>query len=350
MASEDNLIRRIARGLPSISGFRPSAARNGIPLGIGDDAAVLTRGTKLDWVFTCDVFLEGIHFIAETYPAESVGYKALVRATSDLVAMGATPKQFLLTLAIPSNRQGQWLDSFLLGMRKAAKNLQMQLIGGDTTRCSSVFISITAIGEIGCGLSVKRSGARPGDLLYVSGTLGRAQLGLELMQTNPRTAQPELLRPHLFPQIRLALGSWLARNRVASAMMDLSDGLSTDLARLCESSRVGARVFAERIPRVQIPANRIGKLSLSGLDPLQMALNGGEDYELLFVAPKRKQPLLQRAPGFKELTVIGEITSEKKIVLLDAAGRAHPLRRGGWDPFRKTRSRPTPKIRTKPSR
>lgn len=338
MASENDLIRRIARQVPSAKGFRPGAGRNGIRLGIGDDAAVSCAG-KADWVFTCDAFLDGIHFIAETYPADSVGYKALVRATSDLVAMGATPKHFLLTLAIPLNRQGQWLESFLLGMRRAAKTLKMQLIGGDTTCCPSVFISITAIGEVDRGLAVTRSGARPGDLLYVSGTLGRAQLGLELMQNEPSVAPPDLLLPHLYPRIRSKLGSWLARNRVASAMMDLSDGLSTDLARLCESSGVGAQVFADRIPCVQIPAAGFKKLTRSRLNPLQMALDGGEDYELLFTVPKHKRSLLGKAPWFNDLTAIGQITSERKIELVGITGKPRILRKGGWDPFRKAKTK-----------
>ena len=338
MASEDNLIRRIARGVPSTKGFRSGRMRNGIRLGIGDDAAVISCDGKMDRVFTCDAFLEGIHFIAETYPAESVGYKALVRATSDLVAMGATPKQFLLTLAIPANRQGRWLKSFLLGMRRAAKILKMELIGGDTTCCPSVFISITAIGEVDQGLAVMRAGARPGDMLYVSGTLGRAQLGLELMQNNPSAVPKDLLQPHLYPRIRLQLGSWLAHNRIASAMMDLSDGLSTDLARLCESSGVGARIFADHLPCVQLLRSGIRKLNHRELDPLQMALNGGEDYELLFAVPKRKQSLLKKAPGFKELTEIGQVTSDKKIMLFDGKGKARPLRKGGWNPFRRAKT------------
>jgi thiamine-monophosphate kinase len=339
MASEDNLIRRIAREVPSTRGFRADAQRTRVRLGVGDDAAIISCSGKVDWVFTCDAFLEGIHFIAETYPAESIGYKALVRATSDLIAMGATPKQFLLTLAIPANRQRKWLKSFLLGMRRAAKILKMQLIGGDTTCSPSVFISITAIGEIDRGLAVTRAGARPGDILYVSGTLGRAQLGLELMQNNPSAAPAELLQPHLYPRIRRQLGSWLARNRIASAMMDLSDGLSTDLARLCESSGVGARVFAGRLPCVQLPAAGFGELSRLKLDPLEMALNGGEDYQLLFAVPRRKHGLLRKAPGFKELTQIGQVTSDKKIVLIDTTGKVCPLRKGGWDPFRKTKAK-----------
>ncbi len=339
MASEDNLIRRIARAVPAVKGSPRGARWNGIRVGIGDDAAVIPGHGKVEQALTCDTFLEGIHFIAETYPAKSVGYKSLMRATSDLVAMGATPRHFLLTLAIPVNRQGRWLESFLLGMRRAAKTLKMRLIGGDTTCSPSVFISITAIGDVDRELAVTRAGARPGDLLYVSGTLGRAQLGLELMQNDPNGAPKDLLQPHLYPRIRPQLGSWLARNRIASAMIDLSDGLSTDLARLCESSGVGARVFANRIPRVQIPAGGLKRLSRLDPDPLRMALDGGEDYELLFALPKHKEALLEKAPGFNELTAIGQITSEKKIILVGVTGKAGLLRKGGWDPFRKAKTK-----------
>jgi thiamine-monophosphate kinase len=337
MASEDNLIRRIARAVPAVKGSPRRARWDGIRVGIGDDAAVIPGRGKVDQVLTCDTFLEGIHFMAETYPAESVGYKALMRATSDLVAMGATPRHFLLTLAIPANREGRWLESFLLGMRRAANMLKMRLIGGDTTCSPSIFISITAIGDADRELAVTRAGARSGDAIYVSGTLGRAQLGLELMQNDPNGAPKDLLQPHLYPRIRPQLGSWLARNRIASAMMDLSDGLSTDLARLCESSGVGARVFADRMPCVQIPANGLKKLSK--LNPLRMALDGGEDYELLFAVPKHKESRLEKAPGFNELTAIGQIMSERKVVIVNTSGKARLLRKGGWDPFRKAKTK-----------
>jgi thiamine-monophosphate kinase len=139
-----------------------------------------------------------------------------------------------------------------------------------------------------------------------------------------------MLRPHLYPQIRVALGAWLATRGVASAMIDISDGLSTDLARLCAASRVGARIWAERIPRVKV-------LPALKLDPLQMALHGGDDYELLFAVPRRKMPRLRRAPGYAEIVAIGEIERGAKIMLVDDGGRAKILRPGGWDPFeRKT--------------
>jgi thiamine-monophosphate kinase len=197
-----------------------------------------------------------------------------------------------------------------------------------------VSISITVAGKIEKGRAVARSGARPGDLIYVSDTLGRAQLGLELMQNRlGKTARyRRLLQPHLYPKIRLQLGAWLARQRLATAMMDLSDGLSSDLARLCDSSKVGARLFENRIPRVRIPAD--SKLAKFKLDSLQMALHGGEDYELLFTVSPDTRTELRSAPGFKELVSIGEITREKRILLETADGRTRPLRIRGWDSFR----------------
>jgi thiamine-monophosphate kinase len=305
-------------------------------VGIGDDAAILRPVGRTDWILSCDAFLEGIHFLRKVHPPDSVGFKALVRAASDLAAMGATPRLFLLTLAIPQSLTGAWLDSFLRGMGRAARLLDMRLAGGDTTRCRSVFISVTVMGEAPPGRTVERSGARPGDIIYVSGRLGRAQLGLELILggLGHQSSLRRLLQPHLYPSIRVELGRWLARHRVASAMMDISDGLSTDLHRLCRASRVGAHVWASRIPRVTIPAAISKRLRKRNLDPLSMALHGGEDYELLFTVSPRNVKRLQRAPGFRELTPIGEIRSNRRIVLVGEDGKSRSLESAGWDPFR----------------
>jgi thiamine-monophosphate kinase len=338
MIGEDQLIKRIARAIPSEIGRRRIVARRGgVRLGIGDDAAVLAPGSGSDWVLSCDAFLEGVHFLAKTHPPDSVGFKSLARAASDLAAMGATPRFFLLTLALPADRTGAWLDTFLRGMGRAARQLKMRLIGGDTSRFPFVSINITVFGEIAPGLAVTRAGARPGDILYVTGKLGRAQLGLKLVKNWsfraakwPLTRQNWLLRQHLYPEIRVRLGAWLAQHRVASAMMDISDGLSTDLSRVCVASRVGARLWAERIPRVEIPAG-FRKLRL---DPLQMALDGGDDYELLFAVPRERAKLLRKAPQFSDITAIGEIERGKRILLVGADGRAKPLKPGGWDSFR----------------
>jgi thiamine-monophosphate kinase len=329
-------------------------------LGIGDDAAIIAPHSGTEWVLTCDAFLEGVHFNRETHPPDSVGYKSLVRATSDLAAMGAIPRFFLLTLAVPQQavrtigrRQGTalavpkskkrfgalapevWLNDFLRGMARAARELGITIIGGDTTKSDRIFVSITALGEIVPGRALTRSGARPGDLIYVSGKLGRAQLGLELLLGGHGRDRcfRALTQPHLYPKIRVELGHWLARHRAASSAMDLSDGLSTDLARLCTASQVGAKISEDKIPVVAIPAAVCRKLGNRNLDPLQLALHGGEDYELLLTVPSHQVKKLRSIPSAAELTLIGEITRSRKIILVHHDGRAEPLRPHGWDPF-----------------
>ncbi len=335
--NEDQLIERIAKAIPSVRGAGRGA---GLRLGIGDDAAIIAPGGATEWVLSCDAFLEEVHFLAASYPPDSVGYKSLVRAASDLAAMGARPQLFLLTLALPKRLTGKWLDQFLRGMGRAARQFGMRLAGGDTSRSANVSISITVLGEVPRGLAVRRSGARPGDIICVSGQLGRAQLGLKLMQMSrrgtPKTvrgSRARLLQPHLYPRIRVELGGWLARHRIASSMMDISDGLSTDLARLCAAGGVGARLWAERIPCVKIPEARTDSLRKLKLNPLRMALHGGEDYELLFTVSPRHAKRLRGAPGFAEITPIGEIERGKGIVLVGSNGTAKCLVPGGWDPF-----------------
>ncbi len=339
MDREVQLIERIAKAVPS---SRSAGRGVGMRLGIGDDAAIVTPAGNTDWVLSCDAFLEGIHFLARGYPADSVGYKSLVRAASDLAAMGAKPRLFLMTLALPARLTGEWLDEFLRGMGRAARLLGMRLAGGDTTKSATVSISITVLGEVAHGLAVRRSGAQPGDILYVGGRLGRAQLGLELVKSAGPGAlarllrsQSRLLQPHLYPKIRVELGAWLARRQIASAMMDISDGLSTDLARLCRASGAGARLWAERIPCVKLQADRTPWLRKLRLDPMQMALHGGEDYELLFTVPRERLKRLRSAPGFAEITAIGEIERGRGITLVGADGRSKQLDPGGWDPFRR---------------
>jgi thiamine-monophosphate kinase len=342
MTGEDQLIRKIARAIPSEIGRKSVSRRGGVRLGIGDDAALLASAPGPDWVLSCDAFLEGVHFLAKKHPPDSFGFNSLARAASDLAAMGATPRFFMLTLALPADRTGVWLNDFLRGMGRAARQLKMRLIGGDTSRFPFVSINITVLGEIAPGLAVTRAGARPGDILYVTGKLGRAQLGLEIVKNWSAKAakgalarQNWLIKQHLYPQIRVQLGAWLAQHRVASAMIDISDGLSTDLSRLCIASGVGARLWAERIPQVEIPA-KLGKLRF---DALQMALHGGDDYELLFTVPRSRAKLLRKAPQFSDITAIGEIERGKQILLEGGDGRATSLKPGGWDSFRGKPSR-----------
>jgi len=335
MDAETKLIERIARAVPSEIGLRRrgSGGKGWVRRGIGNDGAVLVPGRR-DWVLSCDAFLEGVHFLAEAHPPDSVGYKSLTRAVSDLAAMGATPRFFLLTLALPLSKTGSWLDGFLKGMARASRALGIRLIGGDTKKSSSVSISITVLGETAPGLAVARSGARPGDLICVTAGLGQAQLGLELVRkglASKRGLRP-LMEQHLYPTIRVKLGAWLARNGVASSMMDISDGLSTDLGRLCAASRVGARIYARDLPLAKAPAALLARLRL---DPLEMALNGGDDYELLFTVPPEHVKRLQKAPGHRDIRAIGRIERGSRVFLVGTDGRAQPLESGGWDPFRK---------------
>jgi thiamine-monophosphate kinase len=325
MSREYELIERVRRKFASTA--------DGVRTGIGDDAAVLRLAKRAEWVVTTDAFLENVHFLRRVHPPRAVGYKALARATSDLAAMGARPRYFLLTLALPAACTAKWLDDFLGGMTLAARGFGLILVGGDTTMYPTVVVSLTVIGEIDPGRAILRSGARPGDLICISGRLGEAELGLRLVQKglHKKKHWKKLVKKHFYPEPRLVLGQWLVEHRCATAMIDTSDGLSTDLGRICKASGVGARLFAEKIPLVSVPS----ELKRLGLDPMRLALDGGEDYELLFTVPQRLAWLLPRKEAGVPVSVIGEITHGKGITLLDSRGRGAPLRPGGWDPFRK---------------
>jgi thiamine-monophosphate kinase len=325
MTSEVQLIERVRRKLPSLG--------KGLRVGIGDDAAVIAPRKGAEWAVTTDAFLENVHFLRHVHPPKQVGYKALARATSDLAAMGARPLYFLMALALPPECAATWLDGFLDGMASAARRFGLTLAGGDTTKNPSVMVNLTAIGETEPGRAILRSGARPGDLICVSGRLGEAELGWRLVQQGLHKTKKyqTLLTKHFHPEPRLATGLWLARERCATSMIDTSDGLSTDLGHICKSSGVGARVYIEKIPLVDVPQ----ELRQIGLDPKKLALDGGEDYELLFTVPKKMAGRLPKKIGGVPVTIIGEITRGKGIVLVDGQGRGKVLESGGWEPFRK---------------
>jgi len=328
---EGSLLERIER----IAG-RVGVRGAGVRLGIGDDAAIFRVTKGFDQILTCDWFLEGSHFLRDKHPADAVGWKCLARAVSDIAAMAAVPRCFLLSLALPASHTGLWLDEFLGGLRRAAKRFGCVLAGGDTTRRKDILINVTVVGEARTGQAVLRSGARPGDSLFVSGRLGEAELGLRRIRETKRRANSRdpLLRKHLYPEPRLALGRWMAERGLASSMMDLSDGLSTDLPRLCAASRVGARVEAAKIPAVRLPNQVVTKL---GTDPLALALHGGDDYELLFTVAQRKLQRLPRSFQGLPLTAIGIVTRERELLLVDKVGREVRLPNRGWDPFRQRR-------------
>jgi thiamine-monophosphate kinase len=318
--SEDKLVNEIARHfLPRKQGE--------LRLGIGDDAALWRPQPGFQIVLTSDWFLEGSHFLLEKHPPDSVGWKCLARAASDIAAMGGTPRCFLLNLALPGEATGKWLERFLKGLRRAAKSLDCVLAGGDTTRSRRIVISVSVIGEIREGEEVLRSRARAGDLLYVSGTLGEAEYGLRLLRKKRGAANRKntAMRKHLYPEPRLALGRWLAQRKLATAMMDLSDGLSTDLPRLCRASKVGAVIDAGRLPLLSGVASNFAR---------QLAIHGGDDYELLFAVSPGKAAMIPSSYRELRLTRIGEITKSGGVRILGKAGKSKPLPARGWDPFR----------------
>jgi len=327
---ENSILRKIlasCRPSPNSGGVSPS-----IVLGMGDDAALFRPKTGHETILTCDWFLEGTHFLRHKHPPDSVGWKCLARALSDIAAMGGTPRCFLLSLALPGSLTGRWLDAFLVGLRRASRKFQCVLAGGDSTRRDKVLINVTVIGEVQAGSAVRRSGARAGDLIYVSGRLGEAELGLEILKQTKKPAiqNNPLTRKHLFPEPRIRLGQWLAKKRLVSSMMDLSDGLSSDLPQLCAASATGAQIEATKLPAVRLtsPPHR------PGAHPTSLALHGGDDYELLFTVPPRKAKMVPRYFEGLRLTAVGEITSKRGVRVLTESGHVHVLPAGGWDPFR----------------
>jgi len=348
MRTESQIIERILSGLARrAAGTKPGWLR----LGIGDDAAVL-RGTfsarggrnAADLVLSCDAFLENVHFLVDVHSPDAIGYKALARATSDLAAMGAAPRFFMLSLALPASRTGAWLDNLIKGMARAAREFGMVLIGGDTSQNATVIMNVTVGGDVASGRALTRSGARPGDRIYVSGILGAAQLGLQLILRglHREWKWKKLLEPHLRPNIQLGLGRWLAGERsiraIASAATDTSDGLSTDLTHICQASGVSARIFTAQIPAVDVPKS----LARHRFNSLELALHGGEDYQLLFTVPAAQERQVPKVFRGTQITKIGEILRAKSgrsshvIELVDAAGKKTSLTPKGWDSFRTT--------------
>jgi thiamine-monophosphate kinase len=303
-----------------------------IALGIGDDAALFRPKPGREVILTCDWFLEGTHFLRDKHPPQAVGWKCLARAVSDVAAMGGVPRCFLLSLALPATHTGAWLDRFLKGLRRASRAFECALAGGDTTKHEEILINVTVTGDARAGRAVRRSGARPGDAIYVSGRLGEAEWGHRTLKwrRGPLNDTDPLTKKHLYPEPRLALGQWLAEKRMATAMMDLSDGLSSDLPRLCRASGVGARVHLGRIP---LPNLSVTDLK-PGIDPVRLALHGGDDYELLFTVARRSMSRIPRSFQGVRLTPIGEITRDHEVQLIQEDGSGQLLVPGGWDPFR----------------
>ena len=301
---------------------RSAGGGKSVVTGIGDDCAVLHVPPGHELLVTTDFTLEKVHFRRDWHRPEWVGRRCLTRGLSDIAAMGGEPQAAFLSLAIPSDVPQRWLDRFLRGLLDLAQEFKLPLAGGDTAQSArGIQADIVVVGSVPKGRAVLRSGAKPGDQIYVSGELGGAAAALSrLAESKPAGAK--LLR-HFRPQARVAVGQWLRRHRVASAMIDLSDGLSTDLEHICQESRVGAEIDAEAIPLAQV-GPREKRVALA------LALHGGDDYELLFTSAAAVPPVIAGV----RVTRIGRIKRSAGMRLTAADGKSQPLKAGGWEHFK----------------
>jgi len=293
-----------------------------ISTGIGDDCAVLRLPPGHEALLTTDFSLEGIHFRRDWHPAESVGHRCLTRGLSDIAAMGGVPIAACLSLALPRNLPQQWVDGFMDGLLTLAQRFRVGLAGGDTAESpDGILADIVVFGSIPKGKAILRSGARPGDRIYVTGELGGSAAVIHRLMKKPTKLNPRDFPRHFAPQPRIAVGRVLEEKAIPSAMIDISDGLSTDLSHICEESGVGAEVHAEAIPLAMMGASRVD---------LATALHGGDDYELLFTAPLGRRVPTKIAGVV--ITQIGHITRAKGLFLLQDSKR-RKLKPQGWQHF-----------------
>jgi len=309
-----------------IAQIRAKARRDpAIRIGIGDDCAVLQLPRGHEALLTTDFSLEDVHFRRSWHAPEVVGHRCLARGLSDIAAMGGEPLAAFLSLALPARLPQNWVDRFLQGFLTLARQFRVPLAGGDTAQSpAGILADIVVLGSVPRGHAILRSGARPGDSIYVTGELGGGADALHRLCAGNRI-KPEDYPRHFDPIPRIAIGLLLREHRLATAMIDLSDGLSTDLGHLCDESKVGAEILADSVPRA-----RVGR-PLRTVD-LKDALHGGDDYELLFTAPPRNQ-IPRRIAGVS-ITPIGRITRGKKIFLIGESGKRSLLKPQGWEHFR----------------
>ncbi len=330
---EFGLIDRLTKDLPIVNSSTVK--------GVGDDCAVL-RNRDTDILVTTDLLLEGVHFDLTYVPLKHLGYKAAVVNFSDVYAMNGHPRQITVSLGISSRFTVEHMDALFSGIRLACEIYGVDLVGGDTTSSrQGLVISITCIGEAPSDRIVTRSGAKDTDLICVSGDLGAAYMGLQLLEREkvasagqkdfvPQFQGKEyIVERQLKPEARRDIVEALDRAGILpTSMMDISDGLSSELLHICHDSNTGCRIYEDRIPidyQTAIMAEELG------MNLVTAALNGGEDYELLFTVPLHCHEEIQKVPGVK---VIGHITKpELGCAMITRDGTEIPLRAQGWNPL-----------------
>ena len=311
-------------------------------LGIGDDAAILAPPAGHEIVVSTDMLVEGVHFDLTFCPLKHLGYKAVAVNVSDVAAMNATPTQIVVAVSIGARFSVEAVQELYDGMRLACEAYDVDIVGGDTTASrGGLTISITAIGHVAAGKAVRRSGASPNDLICVTGDLGGAYLGLQVLerekqawQADPET-QPELskypyvLQRQLRPEARMDVIHELRDLGVEpTSMIDISDGLASEVLHLCQASGTGARIFSENLP-IANPTLEVAEEF--NLDPIMCMLNGGEDYELLFTVPLAAHALLKNHP---DITIIGHMVERSEGTnLITKSGQPVPLRAQGFNHF-----------------
>jgi thiamine-monophosphate kinase len=311
--TESDLIRAIRD--------RAKRRRGSVAVGIGDDCAVLRPRAGEELVVTTDLSLEGTHFRREWHEARSVGHRCLARGLSDIAAMGAKPMAAFLSLAVPADTPQAWMDDFFKGFLALADRYETTLAGGDVSQAQSGIVAdVMVLGSAKRGRALLRSTARVNDIIYVTGALGASAAVLDAMVAGKQPPRSEDSRRHFYPEPRIAVGDFLAKRKLARAMIDCSDGLSVDLGHICEESGVGAIVNRDLLP-------------IAPGATLEQALHGGEDYELIFTAPvKAKIPVeIDGVP----VTEIGWITRERGLYVSDLRNPPQPLEPRGWQHFRK---------------
>lgn len=283
--------------------------------GIGDDTAVVASPSGFSTLFCSDLLVENTHFTRRTHPPEALGFKSIAINVSDIGAMGGIPTCCVLSLALPSDIGKPWVDAFLDGVDEACQEFGLSLVGGDTAESERIFIDVAMIGRVRTGCAVGRDGARPGDGIYVTGSLGRSRKGLSLLETAGAADHPAVRR-HLYPVPRHRVGQAIGRQ--ATSMIDVSDGLSTDLFHILEASGVSAEIDARLVPHDEDVS-------------LDMALHGGEDYELI-VTGSDLPDMVEGVPVKR----IGKIIASEgaaRTWLLTEHGR-EALTSQGWKHFR----------------
>ncbi len=312
--SEKKLIERIRH-----------SARGGASLvtGIGDDCAVLRVPPGHELLVTTDFTIENVHFRRDWHDPWSVGRRCLTRGLSDIAAMGGVPRAAFLSLAVASDVPQRWINGFLKGLLDLAKQFNVPLAGGDTAQSTGgIQADIVVLGSIPKGKAVLRSGANPNDHIYVTGKLGGSAATLARLMES-KSGRAKYFR-HFLPGPRVAVGQWLRQRGIPSAMIDLSDGLSTDLEHICQESHAGAEIEAKAIPRARVGR---GKEQVA----LEFALHGGDDYELLFTSAASVPSKIAGVP----ITRIGRILKSPGMRLIWGEGKVRLLKAEGWEHFKK---------------